>query len=833
MKRVIGVETEFALAPEAGSCSWGDDPVGREEILSRIIHLAVKSISGKLPGVADSLGRAGYFLSNGSRVYRDGWHLEYATAETTSPEDAIHQILAGERLIVAGINLLDGAAARAKLALYKTNISYGRMPATFGCHENYSVAGSLASVRKALIPFICSRVIFTGAGGFDPHRPMCFSLSPRVSFLSSVDGGDRAIVNARDEPLGNGVHRRLHLTSGESLCSHLSMYLKLGTTALVVAMSEAGLNPAADLCPLDPTSAIRAIADDPTCRCVVPVHGPAGCASAVQIQRAYLQAARANLSAPWMPHWAPRVIERWASILDLIESGAPGSVARHLDWAIKFQLFVRHARDRGFSPEAVDAWDSDLDQIPVGRIGGHFHLLPQDAPRILQHATTQRLLINPCPLFQAPDSKWDQLAEVLNLRLQLLEIDTRFSNVSAGGIFNQLDAAGVLEHRLPEVCEEGIVRALGEAPEDTRAAVRSRAIRHLSRRKSGKKFLADWHRIVREDHRLEMSMPDPIDCRPRWRRLPKSGANPASAMPRRHRVPEPTSMIDEVVAAYQKAKFVQALELAQRLVEFARRRFATSAAGSPGYRAMRYLAWCSARLGLRDPTDLLDAIHHNPAESSEAVGDYLFIYRMMGFTPHEKIESWVQVATSFLLGNRMCAEIAEPLGSYYLARGDLERARYYLAPLISLSEPLRGTRARAALADVYRRSGDPGAARGVLRQMKLHRAAQVVGIVAHDVLPADAKLETSSEQRRNLLQLAYSLHERMNCLSGMIRVSVLKARCCGSHNEAQSLKDLIVRQSSALPMIERCPKYQSILSQWDKWTLDDSPNESGDFWWSM
>ena len=64
--------------------------------------------------------------------------------------------------------------------------------------------------------------------------------------------------------LGKGYHR-LHVLCGESLCSHLASWLKVGTTALIVALADAGLCASTGRALRMPLKAFRTFAADPTC----------------------------------------------------------------------------------------------------------------------------------------------------------------------------------------------------------------------------------------------------------------------------------------------------------------------------------------------------------------------------------------------------------------------------------------------------------------------------------------------------------------------------------------------------------------------------------------
>jgi len=81
---------------------------------------------------------------------------------------------------------------------------------------------------------------------------------------------------------------------GESLCSETSNFLKVGTTALIVALADAGFTPGIDVQPNDPLAALQSVAGDVTCR--KPLRMADGRSlTAIEIQRHYLEQVEAHL----------------------------------------------------------------------------------------------------------------------------------------------------------------------------------------------------------------------------------------------------------------------------------------------------------------------------------------------------------------------------------------------------------------------------------------------------------------------------------------------------------------------------------------------------------
>ena len=109
-----------------------------------------------------------------------------------------------------------------------------------------------ADIVKNLTPFFVTRQVICGAGrvgiGAD-GRGSGFQISQRADFFEVEVGLEttlkRPIINTRDEPHADPEkYRRLHVIIGDANMSEVATYLKMGTTALVLAMIEDKFFPA-------------------------------------------------------------------------------------------------------------------------------------------------------------------------------------------------------------------------------------------------------------------------------------------------------------------------------------------------------------------------------------------------------------------------------------------------------------------------------------------------------------------------------------------------------------------------------------------------------------
>jgi proteasome accessory factor A len=235
-------------------------------------------------------------------------------------------------------------------------VDYSGTGATWGSHENHLSSRSPAQIGPALVPHLISRIVFTGGGGFDNLDPQApFLISPRAAHCEPLLWDERSLVSKPNEPLCRG-YWRVHLPCGESLRSPLATWLKVGATALVVRLIEAGCLAADELALLRPEEALRTFSLDTRCSKRVPLRDGRSL-TAVEIQRHYLGAVERQLGSELLPPWAVTLCRGWREILDRL-AGAPEAVADRLDWAIKWKLFEDLRRRRDF--DTAECQEADV-----------------------------------------------------------------------------------------------------------------------------------------------------------------------------------------------------------------------------------------------------------------------------------------------------------------------------------------------------------------------------------------------------------------------------------------------------------------------------------------
>jgi Pup amidohydrolase len=294
----------------------------------------------------EDLGLANVILTNGARLYVDHAHPEYSAPECTNPLDAVLWDKAGERVMAEAAAKAASMPGGPSIQLYKNNTD--NKGASYGCHENYLMSRGtpFADIVRHLTPFFVSRQVVCGAGrvgrGAD-GRDEGFQISQRADFFEVEVGLEttlkRPIINTRDEPHADpDKYRRLHVIIGDANMSEVSTYLKLGTTALVLAMIEDRFL-AGDLSVEAPVAELRAVSHDPSCRHLVTLRDGRKM-TAVQLQLEYLELARKYTEDKYgtdVDEAPADVLPRWESVLSRLADD-PMQCSRELDWVTKLEI---------------------------------------------------------------------------------------------------------------------------------------------------------------------------------------------------------------------------------------------------------------------------------------------------------------------------------------------------------------------------------------------------------------------------------------------------------------------------------------------------------------
>lgn len=477
IKTLLGGETEYAI----GATRPGGETIEQGELLRSFMDC----VSESLPYTTVSVG--GRFLRNGGMLYLDcGLHMEWATPECASPHDVVRYLRAGDRMVQAmAEQYIHWSPDVADIFCSRCNVDY-LSRTVWASHESYLHRTRPERLPAQLIPFLASRVILSGAGGWDCEAPgLRFTLSPRVGFITKVSSDDsqhvRPLFHTKNENLSSTGSHRLHVACSETLCSDLATFLRFGTTSLVLALVGGSGSPGDAVALKSPLTALRRFAEDPGCRAWIPL-ADGRRVKAIDIQRHYLTAVEERLGTQSMPEWAESVCALWRRTLDDLEAD-PGTCGGRLDWAIKQRVYAEFLRRYGIE------WSS----------------LP-----LLNAALERRISID-----ENAKTMPEKLATLLRVRKQLFELDMRFGQLGERGIFNVLDRAGVLEHQVAGV--DDIDAAMDVPPPDTRAAVRGEVVQRLTEART--RYRAEWTQVVDLDHKRVLDLGDPFEAVERWREV--------------------------------------------------------------------------------------------------------------------------------------------------------------------------------------------------------------------------------------------------------------------------------------------------------------------------
>ena len=179
-----------------------------------------------------------------------------------------------------------------------------------------------------------------------------FQISQRADFFEEEVGLEttlkRPIVNTRDEPHADPQkYRRLHVIVGDANLCEVATFLKVGTTAIVLAMIEDGF------IDKDLSIAARSVDAHGVARSVVPRDGrrrrPRSC-TAVEVQWEFLRLARkyadeTGLEVCGGDEIGGQVLDRWEQALTALERD-PSELDGELDWVTKWNLLARLRRSR-------------------------------------------------------------------------------------------------------------------------------------------------------------------------------------------------------------------------------------------------------------------------------------------------------------------------------------------------------------------------------------------------------------------------------------------------------------------------------------------------------
>ncbi|MGI8755018.1 MAG: depupylase/deamidase Dop [Acidimicrobiales bacterium] len=302
-------------------------------------------------------------LTNGARYYVDHAHPELSTPECADARSIVVWDRAGEEIVRESITAANRLLPEGQELIVHKNNSDGRGN-SYGCHENYLMARSVPFgkvVSHATAHFI-SRQLYTGSGKIGSEAAglgiaqVPYQITQRADFFEAEVGLEttlkRPIINTRDEPHADAhKYRRLHVITGDANRSETATFLKVGTTALVLAMVEDDALPTT-FAFANPVQAMRQVSYDLTLtKALELVDGTTITALDVQrelYRRARDWAERRGLEVVGGDAVGKQILDEWDHVLTGLETD-PSSLADRIDWVAKHRLLSAYQDRHGLA----------------------------------------------------------------------------------------------------------------------------------------------------------------------------------------------------------------------------------------------------------------------------------------------------------------------------------------------------------------------------------------------------------------------------------------------------------------------------------------------------
>ena len=404
IRKVCGVETEYGIVLRGGGES---NPIAASSMLINAYVSSLRqrvgwdfedespgndargfSVDGAMPPEVET-HLVNAVLTNGARYYVDHAHPELSTPECSDAREVVVWDRAAERVLVASMEAARALLPEGQEILVHKNNSDGKGN-SYGCHENYLMdrAVPFGRIVHGIMPFFVSRQIFAGAGKVGceaagvSSADVPFQLSQRADFFEEEVGLEttlkRPIVNTRDEPHCDAQkYRRLHVIVGDANLSEVSTFLKVGSTALVLAMIEDDELPR-DLSLLAPVQSLRKVSWDTSLTHVLELTDGSRM-TALDLQWQYFDYAKKYAEARGLEAVGEDVgadiLARWERVLNGLETDIM-SLADQLDWVAKYRMFSGYRERHGIGWDdtrlrALDLQYHDLrpDKSLAGRLG--------------------------------------------------------------------------------------------------------------------------------------------------------------------------------------------------------------------------------------------------------------------------------------------------------------------------------------------------------------------------------------------------------------------------------------------------------------------------------
>lgn len=347
-KRIHGIEMEW------GSLQVDDrNPTGRlVPVTNESMHPAINQYL--LDTATPYSRRSNYaYLGNGARWYDDVHdHREYATPEENSFRSTVAHERVGSIMTRTVLDMHEQTTGR-KTFLNKRVIDEEGQ--TWGYHENYCVHADQVAITAESLALLglhlATRNIFFGAGSLDTDGHFWIAQKARDidDSANASTTRNKPVINLRKEKLAGAEFNRVHVTSGDPNVSPWAIFVRPGSTSLVLRLIEDGetLDDMRLTVPLH--AAMQAVAFDPTMS--LPLENGRA-VRAEDIQGRFIDAASDLSKRYLLPEEELLALEEWKHAhADYLQD--PRLLKNRSDWVLK-KLLLENAHDK----KHID-WKSD------------------------------------------------------------------------------------------------------------------------------------------------------------------------------------------------------------------------------------------------------------------------------------------------------------------------------------------------------------------------------------------------------------------------------------------------------------------------------------------
>lgn len=772
------VEQEFAFGAEIECLtSVPDNPGTLDGAICRFLEVYSE--------LAPSLPATQGIFTGYAKVYCDVGHVELALAECDDP-----YLLASlfERVQVLAARAV-GKLAEDGVRLVLANNNHSELLRSgcpvWGDHESFMVEKHPDTFAAQILPFLVTR-LYQGAGGI--HFPTGnFLAAVRPICMELATGGGttemRAIHStAREEHhMGAQPKRfRYHLILGDGHRSHFNLALQFGATAL--AIKAILFDPELHV----EIERLRGDFPDDWIKALKTLNVLAKPGQQLRVdplvlktQRLYLEAAKryAASLAETLP-WVSRILRDWEDTLSAYAVMDRAWLAARLDAFTKYEFY-----------SAV-----------LGESGSSWEKLPGNEQQFCELA----LLDHSYHEFCNPQS-----------------------------VFNRLDSAGLLQHRVGHEVLPGEERNPFVPETQTRARARASFIRENQDRKD---LVVDWSWIHDRTRNLYCLLEDPFSQEfGGWQ---DSHPSPGHRRYRASLAP----YLQAVLAAYDAGEYevadAQLMQLERRLI---------LVGDEPPVDAVRYRAWLQARRGYCDGPDFLRRIYPHGPSSLLEITDYCCVYRFRGLGPdlaplepliqreYERACELPPNSARFSLG----VVFREHAANAVLRCGRLDRALAMLEGLLTPdclahAGPRSKGRILATAGEAFRRAGERKRAGCLLKEAaELQLQHRYFGYLGDFTYASLAKWECSRRRALGWLAKALEIQHRNRHWLGHTGSLLLESRLGRDVQRAAENQRSILARRGELPALAECPLLARILQSWSAWTKGDKLNAEEDEFWGL